>query len=1350
MVKAQFSFEYLVISTFALVSVGAFVFAIYAQISRKTAEFDAVQLDRFGNSIIDTANQLSYAGGPSKLTKEAVLPSNVVDVFVAHNNYLIFAYLGGGILNDRVYHSRTNIAIDMEETSEGLKTLVIESLGNYISICSKTAAWRCNQFCEISLGESADAAPADCCKPDCSGCNTSQADGDYRFCGSDGLNHTSCHGHHGCDLSGEFCVNEDLDGYGLNSSIFCPYLGEDCDDDTSDDPAGCPETKEGCDTAEEAQCAICIHPGAFENDIPKCSDWIDNDCDGDVDCDDSDCGCLSIIDSFDSAENVSSAPNLVVNTTLGMVLLEGYNGTQTVFNDSAQINMTFLSNGSEIIGWIRLPTWANVINSSVELEGIGLPAMSPFVYSWDGSNFVFESDFFLGRDSSIKEGWSYVELKHISEPILRITNELDEIDYIDSLKLIAFTQTESFALEVVNLSPGCVLDVSEDDARYLILQKGDEVYVEFEALPAGTTRVELAANGFFVRLKPSIVKVGNNIEVNSGSNKVIFEPYIKVNHVILPLEEYTEFVNYEVVENNAEHGTKFGVKFYFLENTDEIDSIILNVVENVGNLRAEQDILHFGDSLIDFGDIRESGFELGVANEGIVIGNLNEFLINNTLWIDPTVNLTPYMDTTICRWDNCGSNPCWQTALIAMNWGSDYNKALLIWDLSSIPADSQIIIARLYFLASAWHGGTLPHPEIAAYRILEEWDCQTATNWYRMTGVGWSNMGCDAPDSRAVTEDDSVVIVNVYIWYNLNILPSTICWVSGSCSNYGVVLVNIADPTSLHMPSRESSGGKPYLFLSYKLANGHACSLNDDCISGNCAADYDGNGKFCAPVNNCVHSDIATCNPVCYGYTSGSNYCTQQGSGQTPGSYVSCTNAVWGPITSCGYTNWNQCSDEGSPNNCLKGRDVRTCLSGACNDITGEKNWSVLGIGNVCSGAGNEIVGSCTNRCGYSDWNVCSVSGCQKIRDCLACTNLNTCGVDVGNSAENCPADTACSTILGYASCNSSYTCNASWACSIASGNDNYNIGDPWNNRCQAKCDGSNNCDYASNCALAAGTPAQCFCSADIWQVCTQTTLVCWETLCTSANPNQCENSTMAPQNYSACTGTTGCTATGPTVKICGCDGLGNCVDTCDDDICQPWENVETCRADCMYWPVNVSVNFGDTGADDSYWPGELNETNSPLTISLNNSKLTNILNGCNCPGCYVAGWCVLPIRVSTDHNGTVKLDDVSIDYADYELQGVLESTNLLLGKTVGLIISFSYDCTLEPPYELWVQFSNDDDYWYDADGVLDSSTRMQDGKHLIPLTDFDWRDNYFKYRINFVSDGLYTPKLKEIEIKYL
>ncbi|MBD3312869.1 hypothetical protein GF345_00345 [Candidatus Woesearchaeota archaeon] len=74
------------------------------------------------------------------------------------------------------------------------------------------------------------------------------------------------------------CTDLDGDGYGDSADAFlrggCIFPdAQDCDDDKTDDPAGCPSTVDQC-SYDTSGCAICINPG-----MPDICNGIDDDCD---------------------------------------------------------------------------------------------------------------------------------------------------------------------------------------------------------------------------------------------------------------------------------------------------------------------------------------------------------------------------------------------------------------------------------------------------------------------------------------------------------------------------------------------------------------------------------------------------------------------------------------------------------------------------------------------------------------------------------------------------------------------------------------------------------------------------------------------------------------------------------------------------------------------------------------------------------------------------------------------------------------------------------------------------------------------------------------------------------------
>jgi PGF-pre-PGF domain-containing protein len=67
-----------------------------------------------------------------------------------------------------------------------------------------------------------------------------------------------------------------------------------------------------------------------------------------------------------------------------------------------------------------------------------------------------------------------------------------------------------------------------------------------------------------------------------------------------------------------------------------------------------------------------------------------------------------------------------------------------------------------------------------------------------------------------------------------------------------------------------------------KTANGANCTYNSGCSSNNCASDYDGTGKWCAPENYCAHDNVT--------YANGASVCSDSSTKKR------CVNSNWSSL----------------------------------------------------------------------------------------------------------------------------------------------------------------------------------------------------------------------------------------------------------------------------------------------------------------------------------------------------------------------------------------------------------------------------------------------------------------------
>jgi hypothetical protein len=146
-----------------------------------------------------------------------------------------------------------------------------------------------------------------------------------------------------------------------------------------------------------------------------------------------------------------------------------------------------------------------------------------------------------------------------------------------------------------------------------------------------------------------------------------------------------------------------------------------------------------------------------------------------------------------------------------------------------------------------------------------------------------------------------------------------------------------------------------------------------------------------------------------------------------------------------------------------------------------------------------------------------------------------------------------------------------------------------------------------------------------------------------------------------------------------------------------------------------------------------------------NNKDLGNSLYQTSDGGYIVAGY------TESYGNG---LKDVWLIKTDEQglinsFNGSVISTNLLKGINVTSLLFFN--CTTKVPLgtNIMVQFSQDKINWYNSIGKLNEWDNLNNLLNSLNLSFLQWYGNSFFYRMNFSSDGINIPILKNINVSF-
>jgi hypothetical protein len=163
-------------------------------------------------------------------------------------------------------------------------------------------------------------------------------------------------------------------------------------------------------------------------------------------------------------------------------------------------------------------------------------------------------------------------------------------------------------------------------------------------------------------------------------------------------------------------------------------------------------------------------------------------------------------------------------------------------------------------------------------------------------------------------------------------------------------------------------------------------------------------------------------------------------------------------------------------------------------------------------------------------------------------------------------------------------------------------------------CDGSGACKTAAN---------QCPSSTQGSSTGTTCTVCQTQTGCSGTTAGTCPN--KAANNYTSCTGTTGCSSDSIGEQVCACNGSGTCSDLCGNNVCDSWESTSTCSYDCDRTPPTYSLNSTNSTLAETPILFNLKWTDNvglskAITSLWNGSAWVNATSWCSLSG--TTTWC--------------------------------------------------------------------------------------------------------------------------------